>query len=396
MSGLREMELYGRRVLLRVDFNVPINGNGEIIDDSRIKASLPTLEYLVQKGAKVIVVSHLGRPNGKRENRYRMDKVAERLGQLMNKVVPKAPDCVGQEVRKMVESMKPGDVIMLENVRFHPGEEKNDPEFCRELASLADIYVNDAFGTAHRAHASTAGVADYLPSAPGFLLEKEVLMLTKVLNGAERPRVAIVGGAKVSDKLALLTNLLGKMDVIIIGGGMANTFLKACGYNIGSSLCEDSLLHTAREFMEKAAQRRVKLLMPKDVVIADRFSADSNRKVVAVNEVPDGWMILDIGPETAKVYRKQIIEARTVFWNGPMGVYELEPFTAGTDEIAKAVAETSAITVVGGGDSSAVIFNLGLEDKITHISTGGGATLEFLEGRKLPGLVSCRCQKMVG
>jgi phosphoglycerate kinase len=326
-----------------------------------------------------------------------MDKVAEHLGQLMKKPVVKVDECVGPAVNKVIEGLKPGDVLVLENVRFYPGEEANDPEFSRQLAELADIYVNDAFGAAHRAHASISGVADLLPSFPGFLLEKEVTMLSKVMDRSENPRVAIVGGSKVADKLNLLKNMLENMDVIIIGGGMANTFLKAQGLNIGKSLCEESLLANARELIVLAAQRKTKVLLPVDVMVADHFAEDAEHRVVPVDQVPDGWMILDIGPETVKNYRQYINQARTIFWNGPMGVYEFEAFSSGTNGVAQAVASTSAVSVVGGGDSLAAVYHLGLQNNITHISTGGGATLEFLEGKRLPGLMSCDFrQQMVG
>lgn len=397
MQSLKEVDVYNKRVLVRVDFNVPIDKKGNIIDDTRIRESLPTLRYLVDQGARVIAVSHLGRPKGKPVEEFRMDKVAEHLGQLMKKPVVKVDECIGPTVKQAIEVLKPGDILVLENVRFYPGEEANDPEFSRQLAELADIYVNDAFGAAHRAHASISGVAALLPSLPGFLLEKEVTMLSKVMDRAENPRVAIVGGAKVADKLSLLKNMMENMDVIIIGGGMANTFLKAKGLYIGKSLCEDALLAKARELMEIARQRNTKLLLPVDVVAADHFAEDAEHRVVPVDQVPEGWMILDIGPETVKNYRQYINQARTIFWNGPMGVYEFEAFSFGTNGVARAVASTPAVSVVGGGDSLAAVYHLGLQNSITHISTGGGATLEFLEGKRLPGLMSCDFrQQMVG
>ncbi|MGI6551321.1 MAG: phosphoglycerate kinase [Syntrophomonadales bacterium] len=397
MQSLKEVDVRNKRVLVRVDFNVPTDKKGNIIDDTRIRESLPTLRYLVDQGARVIAVSHLGRPKGKPVEEFRMDKVAEHLGHLMKKPVVKVDECVGPAVKKAIEAMAPGDIMVLENVRFYPGEEANDPEFSRQLAELADIYVNDAFGAAHRAHASISGVAELLPSIPGFLLEKEVTMLSKVMNGAENPRTAIVGGAKVADKLTLLKNMLENMDVLIIGGAMANTFLKARGLNIGKSVFEEALLDSARELMEIARQRDTKMLLPIDVVVADHFAEDAEHRVVPVEQVPEGWMILDIGPETVKLYRQYIDQARTVFWNGPMGVYEFEAFSSGTNGVARAVASASAVSVVGGGDSMAAVYNLGLQNKITHVSTGGGATLEFLEGKRLPGLVSCDFgQQMVG
>jgi len=325
-----------------------------------------------------------------------MNKIGLHLQALLDKPVRKLDDCIGPEVKKAIEEMKPGDIILLENVRFHPEEEANDPEFCRQLAELADIYVNDAFGAAHRPHASTCGVAKLLPSYPGFLLEKEVTMLKQVLESQERPRIAIVGGAKVSDKLKLLENLMKRMDTIIIGGGMANTFLKAQGYDIGNSLCEDSLLETAAAILNHARERGVRILLPVDVVIADRFAEDAVYEVVPVDRVRDGWMIMDIGPETASLYSQAIKEARTILWNGPMGVYEFPAFSTGTDEVARAVAEARAVSVVGGGDSLAAVFHLGLQNKITHVSTGGGATLEFLEGKVLPGLENYDYLEQVG
>lgn len=391
MPNLQEIELYNRRVLVRVDFNVPFDQNGDIADDARIKASLPTLQYLVKKGAKVIVASHLGRPKGKNVPKYRMDKVAQHLASLMGEKVSKTDDCIGPEVKQAIDAMKPGEIVMLENVRFHAEEEKNDLWFSRQLAELADLYVNDAFGTAHRAHASTAGVARLLPSFPGFLLEREVTMLNQIIDSARNPRMTIVGGAKVSDKLTLLTNLLNKMDVFIVGGGIANTFLRAKGFDIGNSLFEESLVDTARDFIQKAADHKVELLMPVDVMVADEFSDKAHFQVVPVDQVPKNWRILDIGPQTINIYRQAIGQARTIFWNGPMGAYEFAPFTTGTNEVARAIAAAPAISVVGGGDSLACIDHLGLQDQITHISTGGGATLEFLQGRKLPGLVSCHC-----
>lgn len=396
VRSLSDEEVYNSRVLVRVDFNIPIDKRGDIMDDTRIRASLPTLEYLINKGARVIVISHLGRPKGEKSDRFRMDKIGVHLSALLGRHVPKLDDCVGPEVKAAINAMKPGDIILLENVRFHIEEEKNDPAFCMQLAELADLYVNDAFGAAHRAHASTSGVARYLPSVPGFLLEKEVVMLKSVLEGAERPRVAIVGGGKVGDKLTLLENLINKMDTIIIGGGMANTFLKAQGYNIGKSICEDSLLDTARALMKKAQDRNVELLLPVDVAVSDRFMDGAERLVVSVKYVWDGWMIMDIGPETIKMYKESIQKARTILWNGPMGVYEFEYFNLGTDEIARAVAESPAVSVVGGGDSLAAVFRLGLQNKITHVSTGGGATLEFLEGKQLPGLMSYDRLEQVG
>jgi phosphoglycerate kinase len=389
MSSLEDLELKDKRVLVRVDFNVPLDKRGEIIDDTRIKAALPTIQYLLERGARVILMSHLGRPKGKVVDELRLDPVASHLSGLLKKKVTKCDDCIGDKVKVVVAAMQSGDVVLLENLRFHPEEEKNDPGFAAELASLADYYVNDAFGTAHRAHASTAGVADYIPGVPGFLMGKEVKMLRRVLESPEKPRVAVIGGAKVSDKLELVKNLLNMADSIIIGGGMANTFLKAQGCNIGKSICEDSLLDTAREILDRAGEQQVQILLPVDVVAADSLAGDAESRVVKVDQIPDDWMILDIGPETTDLFGEVIRDARTVIWNGPMGVYEYEKFARGTEGVAQAAAESEGISVVGGGDSLATIYRLGLEDKMTHISTGGGATLEFLEGKKLPGVASC-------
>ncbi|ADI02605.1 phosphoglycerate kinase [Syntrophothermus lipocalidus] len=396
MRGLKDIDVKGKRVLVRVDFNVPTDKQGNILDDARIKASLPTIRYLIDQGAKVILMSHLGRPDGKVVEAYRLDKVAQHLSTLLGQEVKKLPDCVGKEVEDAVAQMQPGQVVLLENVRFHAGEEKNDPEFAAQLAALGDVFVNDAFGTAHRAHASTAGVTRYLPSAAGFLMEKEVKMLRSVMESSESPRVAIIGGAKVSDKMGLLQNMLDKVDAIIIGGGMANTFLKAEGYYIGNSLCEDKLLDFARSLLKQAEEKRIRVLLPVDVVVADRLAADAQSREVKVDQVPEGWIIVDIGSETARLFGETIKSAHNIIWNGPMGVYEYERFARGTEEVARAVAASGAVSVVGGGDSLAIIARLGLEDKMTHISTGGGATLEFLEGKVLPGVASCEGYQFVG
>ncbi|MCR4400848.1 MAG: phosphoglycerate kinase, partial [Syntrophomonadaceae bacterium] len=361
MRSLQSMDVQGKRVLVRVDFNVPTDKQGAIIDDNKMRAALPTIRYLLEQGAKVILMSHLGRPDGKVVDRYRLDTVARHLGLLLQQPVRKLDDCIGPEVQAAVAAMQPGEVIMLENVRFHPEEEDNDPEFAAQLASLGDIYVNDAFGTAHRAHASTAGVARYLPCAAGLLMERELSMLRRVLENPEKPRVAIVGGAKVSDKLALLENLLSRTDVIIIGGGMANTFLRAQGHGVGDSLCEEGLVDFAARILQEAEAAGVRILLPVDVVIADRMAADAESRVVAVGEVPAGWMILDIGPETVRVFGEAIRAARTIIWNGPMGVYEFARFAAGTEGVARAVADSEGVSVVGGGDSLATIYRLGLE-----------------------------------
>ncbi|MDD3267989.1 MAG: phosphoglycerate kinase [Syntrophomonadaceae bacterium] len=389
MRSLKEAELKGKKVLIRVDFNIPMDKDNEIIDDTKMRAALPTIDYILDKGASLILLSHLGRPKGKPEAKYSLQKVALRLAEIIGPRVSMASDCLGPDTLKKVEELKPGEVLVLENVRFHPGEEKNDPEFSRQLASLGDLFVNDAFGSAHRAHSSTAGIADYLPCYAGFLMEKEVEMLERVLEHPVSPRMAILGGAKVSDKLGLIENLLSKMDIILIGGGMANTFLKALGKEIGKSICENELLEQARQLVEKAAQKKVQLILPEDVVVAEEISADATAKNVNAEEVPDNMMILDIGPRTIEKFVAAIAQARTIIWNGPLGVYEYPSFARGTEEITKAIASSSAVSVIGGGDSAVVAYNLGLEAQITHISTGGGATLEFLEGIRLPGVKAC-------
>ncbi len=383
---IRDVDVHGRRVLVRVDFNVPMDKSGQITDDTRIQAALPTINDLADRGARVVLVSHLGRPKGGPEARYSLAPVAARLSSLLGKEVKQAPDCIGPEVEAMVNALAPGDVLMLENVRFHTAEEKNDPEFAAQLARLGDVYVNDAFGTAHRAHASTAGVASYLPAVAGLLMEKEITVMGKALAEPERPFVAIIGGAKVSDKIGVVKNLLAKVDTLIIGGGMANTFLRARGYAMGKSLVEEDKVDLAAELMAQAATKGVQLLLPTDLVVAAAMAADAERRVVPANEVPEGWMALDIGPVTAESYRQTIATGKTVVWNGPMGVFELEPFARGTEEIARAVAECPGITIIGGGDSVAAVEKAGVADRITHISTGGGASLEFLEGRSLPGV----------
>lgn len=390
MRNLRDVKLDGKRVLMRVDFNVPMDKPGNILDDGKMRGALPTIEYVLAHNGKLILMSHLGRPKGKPNPKYSLKGLAPHLQRLLNgAVVSFAEDCVGPEVEEKVNNMKPGEVLLLENLRFHYGEEENDADFSRQLAALGDVYVNDAFGTAHRAHSSTVGVADYLPAYAGFLMEAEVNMLKSVVESPERPRMAILGGAKVIDKLGIIENLLEKMDIILIGGGMANTFLKAQGKNVGNSLFERDLLSEATRLLDKAEQKKVQLLLPVDVVIAGEISADASARVVGVDEVPDDTMIVDIGPRTIEIYREKIDQARTIIWNGPMGVYEYEQFARGSKEITRAMANASAVSVIGGGDSAVIAHDLMLEDKITHISTGGGATLEFLEGIKLPGVVAC-------
>jgi len=380
---LRDVEVKGRRVLVRVDFNVPLE-DGAVGDDTRIKAALPTIRHLIDGGAKTILCSHLGRPKGKPDPKYSLAPVATRLGELLGKKVPFAPDCVGPTVEKLVASMKPGDVLLLENLRFHAEEEKNDAAFARALAALADLYVDDAFGSAHRAHASTAGVADHLPAVAGFLMERELDFLGRALADPVRPFVAILGGAKVSDKIAVIENLLGKVDALLVGGGMANTFLKAQGREIGKSLVENDKVAVAEKLLREAGS---KLLLPVDAVVGDRLDAGAERRTVDVASVPPGWLILDIGPKTIAAFTDRLRGAKTVIWNGPMGVFEMEPFAAGTFAIARALAGLAgATTIIGGGDSAAAVEQAGVADRITHVSTGGGASLEFLEGKELPGV----------
>lgn len=382
---IRDAQVKDKRCFVRVDFNVPMK-EGRITDDSRIRAALPTIEHLISHGAKVILASHLGRPKGKVVPELRLDPIALRLGELLGRKVVKLSDCVGPEVGAYVSGMSPGSVVLLENVRFYPGEEKNDPDFARDMASLADIFVNDAFGAAHRAHASTAGIAAYIPAYAGFLMEKEVAALGKLMENPERPFTAVIGGAKVSDKLAVLKNLLDRVDNLLIGGGMANTFLLAQGHSVGKSLAEPSMVEEAREILEKASKGGTKVLLPVDVVVAAAPEAGMPAKVVDVQGIPEDMMALDIGPATRKAYVAVVGESKTVFWNGPMGVFEVEPFRGGTLEMAAALAGVRGFTVVGGGDSLSAVEMSGLSDKIDHLSTGGGASLEFLEGRELPGV----------
>lgn len=377
-----DLDVKGKKVLVRVDFNVPID-NGKVGDDTRIQAALPTIKYLLKNGAAVILCSHLGRPKAEFDPRLSLKPVAEYLDTLLDAPVKFAEDCIGEAAEKAADGLEPGQVLVLENTRFHAGEKKNDPEMAKALASLADLFVNDAFGSAHRAHASTAGVADYLPAAAGFLLEKEIKYLGNAIADPERPFVAILGGAKISDKIGVIDNLIKKADRILIGGGMANTFYKAQGYEMADSLVEEEVLDTAKNLLDMADG---KIVLPVDVVIADAFAADAHEKIMDVGDVPAGWRILDIGPRTVEAFSDIIKRAGTVVWNGPMGVFEFEKFAKGTFEVAKAIAESDAIGIVGGGDSASAIKKSGLEDKITHISTGGGASLEMLEGKILPGL----------
>lgn len=383
---IKDMDLKGKRVLIRVDFNAPLDNDLNITDDIRIRASLPTIKYAIDKGAKVILMSHLGRPDGKVVEKMRLSPVAKRLSELLGKPVLALEDCIGDEVKKAVSAMKDKDVVLLENLRFHPEEEANDANFAKELASLADVFINDAFGTAHRAHASTEGVTKYLPSAAGFLLEKEIEYLGNAVANPNRPFVAILGGAKVKDKIRVIDNLLNKVDALLIGGGMAYTFLKANGKTIGASKLDKDGLETAKLALEKAAKKNIPILLPIDNVVADKFDANANTKLVG-EDIPEGWIGLDIGPKTVKAFEDKLKDAKTVVWNGPLGVFEMDKFANGTAKIARFLAGLKGITaVIGGGDTAAAISKFKVEEKMTHVSTGGGASLEYLEGRGLPGI----------
>ena len=383
---IEDIVVTGKKVLVRCDFNVPLDENKNITDENRLVGALPTIKYLSENGAKVILCSHLGRPKGEFNMKYSLAPVACRLSELLGKEVKMAQDVIGDSAKSTVASLKDGDICLLENVRFHKEEEKNDAEFSKQLASLAEIYVNDAFGTAHRAHASTAGVADYLPAVCGYLIGKEIDVMGKALSNPARPFVAILGGAKVSDKIGVIENLLDKVDILIIGGGMAYTFLKSQGYEVGKSICEMDKLDLARDLMAKAQAKGVELLLPVETVVAKEFSNDAEEKIVPSISIPADYEGLDIGPKTIDLFSNAISKAKTVIWNGPMGVFEMPKFAVGTKAIAKAVAETDAITIIGGGDSAAAVQQLGFADKMTHISTGGGASLEYLEGKVLPGI----------
>ncbi len=387
---VKDLEVNGKRVFVRVDFNVPIDENRQITDDTRIRAALPTIKYLVSEGAKVILASHFGRPKGQVNPKYSLAPVVTRLSELLGQEVAMASDCIGPEVLAQVNALEKGQVILLENVRFHPEEEKNEPSFAKQLADLADIFVNDAFGAAHRAHASTEGVAHYIPAAAGFLMEKEVGIMGKALQNPERPFVAIIGGAKVSDKIAVIENLLTKVDALIIGGGMANTFLKAQGYEVGKSLVEEDKIGLAKELIAKAKEQGVNLLLPIDVVAAKEFKADAQHRTALVDSIESEEMALDIGPTAAEKFAETIKTAKTVVWNGPMGVFEMEAFAGGTEKVAQAVADCQGTTIVGGGDSVAAVEKMGVAARMTHISTGGGASLEFLEGKALPGVTALK------
>jgi phosphoglycerate kinase len=391
LASLTTADLTGKRVLVRVDFNVPQDDAGKITDDTRIRAALPTIKYLSESGARVVLTSHFGRPKGVTEG-LRLNAVAARLSELLGKPVVKTDDCIGDAVAAQVNALGNGDVALLENVRFYPEEEKNDPEFAQKLASLADIYVNDAFGTAHRAHASTEGVTKYIStSVAGFLLDKELQYLSGAIDNPQRPLAAIVGGSKVSSKIGVIETLLDKVDVLLIGGGMIFTFYKARGLSVGKSLVEEDKLDLARALEKKAAERGVKFLLPTDVVVADNFKPDADSQTVSINEIPDGWMGLDIGPDSVKVFQDALADCKSVIWNGPMGVFEFDKFAVGTEAIAHTLADLTGkgtITIIGGGDSVAAVEKVGVAEKMSHISTGGGASLELLEGKVLPGIAA--------
>lgn len=384
-KSVRDVDVRGKRVFCRFDFNVPME-EGRITDDTRIRAALATIEYLMQNGARVIMSSHLGRPKGQVVEELRLDAVADRLSQLLGQQVKKMNDVYSDKVKMEAEKLQDGEVMLLENVRFHPGEEKNDEELAKQFASLADLFVNDAFGTAHRAHASTAGIAQHVEGVAGFLMEKEIEFLGKAISQPERPLTAIIGGAKVKDKIGVIENLLEKVDNLIVGGGLSNTFIKAEGYDVGDSLLEEEKVELAKSFMEKARQKGVRFLIPVDVVIADKFANDANTEVVGVDSIPGGWQALDIGPKTIELYKNAVLESKTVVWNGPMGVFEMDTFAEGTNAIARALKEVKGTTIIGGGDSVAAVEKAGVAEAMTHISTGGGASLEFMEGKELPGV----------
>ncbi|MHB9146683.1 MAG: phosphoglycerate kinase [Symbiobacteriia bacterium] len=386
-KSVSDVDVRGKKVLVRVDFNVPLQ-DGKVTDDTRIRAALPTIQYLQGQGARVLLASHLGRPKGQVAAEFSLAPAAKRLGELLGQPVPLAPDCVGPAAQASVDKLQDGDVLLLENVRFHAAEEKNGPAFARQLADLADLFVNDAFGSAHRAHASTVGVAAYLPAVAGLLLQKEIEIMGKALADPVHPFVAILGGAKVSDKIGVIENLLGKVDVLVVGGGMANTFLKAMGRYVGKSLVEEDKVGLAKDLLQRALDKNVRLMLPTDLVVAMEFKADSPYQVVGTEEFPKDWIAMDIGPDSVGEFTREIERAKTVIWNGPMGVFEMQPFAAGTFGVAGAVARANGITIVGGGDSVAAVEKAGVADRITHISTGGGASLEFLEGIVLPG-VAC-------
>ena len=385
---IEDINVKGKRVLVRCDFNVPLNEKGKITNDNRIVAALPTIKYLMEHGARVILCSHLGRPKGEFKPEFSLKPVAARLSELLGREVPLAEDVVGPSAHALAEKLQDGDVMLIENVRFHAEETKNDPEFSKQLASLAEIYVNDAFGTAHRAHSSTEGVAHYLPAVAGFLIGKEISIMGDALENPERPFLAIIGGSKVSDKIGVINNLLNKVDVLIIGGGMAYTFQKAMGGRIGNSIHEDDKMELAKELLAKAAYKGVRIVLPVDNEAGNAFSNDCLHITVHAQEIPDGFEGLDIGPVTREIFAGEIARAKTIIWNGPVGVFEFPTFAAGTRAVAEAVAKNPGVTIIGGGDSAAAITQMGLADKVTHVSTGGGASLEFLEGIELPGIAA--------
>ncbi|WP_420849958.1 phosphoglycerate kinase [Psychrobacillus vulpis] len=382
---MSDVTLLGKRVFCRVDFNVPME-DGQITDDTRIRAALPTINYLIEQGAKVILASHMGRPKGEVKEELRLTQVGEHLAKLLNKQVKKLDESIGSEVEQTVSEMENGDIVLLENVRFHAGEEKNDAELAKAFASLADVYVNDAFGAAHRAHATTEGIAKLLPAVSGLLMEKELDVLGKALSNPERPFTAIIGGAKVKDKIGVIDHLLDKVDNILIGGGLSYTFSKAQGHDIGKSLVEEDKIELAQSFIEKAKEKGVSFYLPVDAVVADEFSKDANTKVVDIDQIPSDWMGLDIGPKTAALYADVIKGSKLIIWNGPMGVFEMDAFANGTKGVADAMADTAGYTIIGGGDSAAAVEKFEVADKMDHISTGGGASLEFMEGKDLPGV----------
>ena len=383
---VKDIDLKGKKVFVRCDFNVPMDENQNITDNTRIVAALPTIKYLLEQNCKLILASHLGRPKGEFKPEFSLAPVAKELSKLLGQEVIMAKDVIGEDAETKAANLKEGEILLLENVRFHKEETDNDPEFCKKLASMAEVYVNDAFGTAHRAHASTTGIASYLPAVSGFLIEKELQFLGNAVNNPERPFVAILGGAKVSDKIGVIDSLLEKVDTLMIGGGMAYTFFKAQGYEVGNSICEMDKLDLAKEAMEKAEQKGVKLMLPVDTKVGKEFKPDTESKIVSYTEIPADWEGFDIGPETIKMFEDELRKAKTVVWNGPLGLFEFDQFAIGTNAIAKVLSEIDATTIIGGGDSAAAVKKAGLEDKMTHISTGGGASLEFLEGKKLPGI----------
>lgn len=392
VADLSESDLAGKRVLVRADLNVPLDDNGTITDDTRIRAALPTIQELIKKNAKVVLCSHLGRPKGKVKESLRLTPVANRLSELLSQTVIKCDDCIGDAVKSQIDAMENGQVALLENLRFHDGEEENDPEFTKQLAALADVYVNDAFGTAHRAHASTEGVTHYLkPSVAGYLIEKELQYLQSAIEDPQRPLAAIIGGSKVSSKIGVIEQLLEKVDKLLLGGGMIFTFYKARGLSVGKSLVEEDKLDLAKSLEAKAKERGVALLLPSDVVVADNFAADANSQTVSIDSIPDGWMGLDIGPESVKMFQDALSDCKTVIWNGPMGVFEFDKFAVGTEAIAHTLAgltKQGATTIIGGGDSVAAVEKVGVAEQMSHISTGGGASLELLEGKELPGITA--------